>query len=176
MNACLLTKVKIMLHTWYVGSLAKEKKWKFLQFVALFWLLKLDRPMTNFESMKMLFDFLKVENMLHKHLHDSSSWEMVETMHHIAMESMKIVIQKVKYIIVNYDEVTNINNQSWCSMHAYIVDGFRRLPLMLNLERLFSENIVDNLTALILRSLMEYGGLTIKHVASKLHVLNLVGL
>ncbi len=99
--------------------------------------------MTNFESMKMLFDFLKVENMPHKHLHDSSSWEMVETMHHIIMESMKIiVIQKAKYIVVNYDEVTNINNQSWCSMHAYIVDGFRRLPLLLNLERLFSEALL----------------------------------
>ncbi len=124
----------------------------------------------------MLFDFLKVENMPHKHSHDSSTWEMVETKHHIVMKSMKIVIQKAKYIVVNYDEVTNINNQSWCSMHAYIVDGFRRLPLLLNLERLFNESIVDNLTTLILRSLMEYGGLTTKHVASKLHVLDLVGL
>jgi hypothetical protein len=92
------------------------------------------------------------------------------------MESMKIVMQKAKYIVVNYDEVTNINNQSWCSIHAYIVDGFRRLPLLLNLERLFSENIANNLTTLIPRSLMEYGGLTIEHVANKLHVLDLMGL
>jgi hypothetical protein len=42
MNAYLPAKVKIMLQTWYVGGLAKEKKQKFLQFVAIFWLLKLD--------------------------------------------------------------------------------------------------------------------------------------
>jgi hypothetical protein len=132
--------------------------------------------MTNFESMKMLFDFLKVENMPHKHSHDSSSREMVETMHCIVMEFMKIVVHKVKYIVVNYDEVTNVNNQSWCSMHPYIVDGFRSLPLLLNLERLFNESIVDNLIALILKSLMEYGGLTTEHVVSKLHVLDLMGL
>ncbi len=152
--------------------MARENKQKFLQFVAIFWLLKLDQPMTNFESMKMLFDFLKVENMPHKHEHDSSSWEMVEMMHRIVMESMKIVIQKVEYIAINYDEITNINNQS----HAYIVDGFRRLPLLLNLERLFNESTINNLTALILRSLMEYGGLTTEHVANKLHVLDLMGL
>jgi hypothetical protein len=61
-------------------------------------------------------------------------------------------------------------------MHAYIVDSFRRLPLLLNLERLFSESTIDNLIALILRSLMEYGGLTIEHVVNKLHVLDLMGL
>ncbi len=37
---------------------ASEKKHKFIQFVVIFWLLKLGWPLTNFENMKELFDIL----------------------------------------------------------------------------------------------------------------------
>jgi hypothetical protein len=53
-------------------------------------------------------------------------------------------------------------------VHAHIVDSFKRVALLLNLERLLGRGTIDNLIALILMSLMEYGGLTIEHVASKL--------
>jgi hypothetical protein len=53
-------------------------------------------------------------------------------------------------------------------VHAHIVDGFKRVPLLLTLERLFGGGIIDNLTVLILKSLMDYGSLTIEHVVSKL--------
>jgi hypothetical protein len=79
---------------------------------------------------------------------------MAKTMHHIIMESTKVVIQKVKYIIVNCNEVTIIDNQSWCNVHAHIVDGFKGVPLLLSLERLLGGGIIDNLIALILKSLM----------------------
>ncbi len=93
---------------------------------------------------------------------------MARIIHHIVMESMKGSIQKAKYIIVNCDEVTIIDNQSWCNVHAHIVDGFKRVPLLLNLERLLGGGTLDNLTILILKSLIEYGGLTIEYVVSKL--------
>ncbi len=89
-------------------------------------------------------------------------------MHHIIMESKKVAIQKAKYIIVSCDEVTIIDNQSWCSVHAHIIDGFKRVPLLLNLERLLGGGTLNNFIVLILKSLMEYGGLTIEHVVSKL--------
>ncbi len=44
-------------------------------------------------------------------------------------------------------------------MHAYVVDGFKRMLLLLNLERVFGEGFTNNLTALILKSLVEYRGL-----------------
>jgi len=93
---------------------------------------------------------------------------MEKIIHDIIMQSMKVVIQKAKYIIVNCDEVTTIDNQSWCSVHAHIVYGFKKVPLLLNLERLLGGGTVDNLTTLILKSLMEYGGLTTEHVVNKL--------
>jgi hypothetical protein len=38
-----------------LGNSNGEKKYKFLQFVAIFWLLKQGWPLTNFEAMKLLF-------------------------------------------------------------------------------------------------------------------------
>jgi len=44
-----------------------EKKPKFIQFVAIFWLLKLGQPLIDFESMKKLFVILTVKIILCKH-------------------------------------------------------------------------------------------------------------
>ncbi len=44
-------------------------------------------------------------------------------------------------------------------MHTYVVDGFKKMSLLLNLEKVFNGCNVDNLTQLI-QSLMEYGCLT----------------
>ncbi len=41
------------------------------------------------------------------------------------------------------------------------------MPLLLNLEKVFCGGTINKLTQLILKSLMEHGGLTTKHVVSK---------
>ncbi len=58
-----------------------------------------------------------------------------------------------------------IDNQCWCNVHAYVVDRFKWIPLLLNLEKVISGGNVDNL---IMRFLMEYGGLTSDQIARKL--------
>jgi hypothetical protein len=46
-------------------------------------------------------------------------------------------------------------------VHAYIVGGFRKVLVLLNFERVFNWDIADDVTQLILRSLlMKYGALT----------------
>jgi len=56
-NECLFTNIgqNFVVDMVCVGGLVSEKKQKFLQFVAIFWFLKFNRPFINFESMKMLF-------------------------------------------------------------------------------------------------------------------------
>jgi len=71
---------------------------------------------------------------------------MVENMHQIVIISTRAIVQKVKYLVINCDEVTTIDNQSWCNVHAYVVDDFKRIPLLLNLERVIGGSNVDNLT------------------------------
>jgi hypothetical protein len=53
-------------------------------------------------------------------------------------------------------------------MHIYVIDGFKKMVLLLNFEKVFSEGSANNLTTLNLRSLVEYGCLTIKQIANKL--------
>jgi hypothetical protein len=77
-------------------------------------------------------------------------------------------VQNARYIVVSYDEVTIIDNRSQCIVHAYVVDGFKRMLLLLNLEMVFGGGSTNNLITLILRSLVEYGGLIVEHITSKL--------
>jgi hypothetical protein len=37
---------------------------------------------------------------------------------------------------ISTDEVTTINNQSWISIHYYVVEGWRWVPILLTLEQL----------------------------------------
>ncbi len=52
-------------------------------------------------------------------------------------------------------------------MHIYIIDGFKKMFLLLNLEKVFNEGFENNLITLILRFLVEYGGLPTKKIANK---------
>jgi hypothetical protein len=73
-------------------------------------------------------------------------------------------------------EVTTIDNQSWCNVHVYVIGGFKRMLLLLNLERVFGKiSFVNNLITLILKSLVEYGGLTIEEITNKLDYFGLDG-
>jgi hypothetical protein len=68
--------------------------------------------------------------------------EMVKTMHCIIIQSIKVVIQKAKYLVINYDEVTTIDNQSWCSVHIYIVDYSRNISMLPNPIKVVGEGML----------------------------------
>jgi len=67
-------------------------------------------------------------------------------MHLIVIISTKAIVQKARYLVISCDEVTTIDNQSQCNFHAYVVDDLKRIPLLLNLERVINGSNVDNLT------------------------------
>jgi hypothetical protein len=50
-----------------------------------------------------------------------------------------------------------IDNESWINIHTYLVEGFKCIPILLNLESLVSGGTPDNLTNVILKSLMVNG-------------------
>jgi hypothetical protein len=69
---------------------------------------------------------------------------------------------------VNCDELTTINNHSWLSIHVYVREEWKRLPILLNLQRVVNGSIVDNLTYLIIQNLIEYGRLNEVDITKKL--------
>ncbi len=61
-----------------------------------------------------------------------------------------------------------IDNQSWVNIHAYLMDSLKCIPILLNLERLISDDTFDNLTNVILNSSLVYGGLIVQEINDKL--------
>jgi hypothetical protein len=60
-----------------------------MQFVTLFHLLKLGKPIIDFESMHGLLQFLKVENIPNKHWTNTSGWGMVECINNVVLVATK---------------------------------------------------------------------------------------
>jgi hypothetical protein len=65
---------------------------KYIQFVAIFHLLKNGRPMIDFKSLKELFEFLKFVDAPKKHWIDSSEWGMARAMHNVVLKQMKVAL------------------------------------------------------------------------------------
>jgi hypothetical protein len=63
--------------------------------------------MTNFEHVKVLFDFLKVHHISKKH---STRWGMVSTMHTIILKQTILLVQQARFISISCDKVTILNN------------------------------------------------------------------
>jgi hypothetical protein len=54
-----------------------EQRWKYVQFVVLYHLLANGNPMTDYESLRNLFQLLKMDFFFQKYWIDESSWGMV---------------------------------------------------------------------------------------------------
>ncbi len=89
-------------------------------------------------------------------------------MHYIVLITTKMTIHVAKYLVVICHEMMMIDIESWINIHTYLVEGFKCIPILLNLERLVNIGIADNLTNLILKSLIINGGLTMEEINSKL--------
>jgi hypothetical protein len=89
-----------------------------------------------------------VEN-IDKHWIDISGWGMVECMNNVILVITKITIQITNYISINCDEMISIDNQSWISVHAYVVEDFKRTLISVNLEWVIEGCIMNNFTNMI---------------------------
>jgi hypothetical protein len=102
-----------------------EKKNKKVQFVVVFYLLREGCPLTNYESLKDLFCFLKIKNMPKKHWFDNLRWEMVESIHDVLLEHTKEVINKFPFLALSIDEVTTSDIESWNPIHGYVLENLQ---------------------------------------------------
>jgi hypothetical protein len=93
---------------------------------------------------------------------------MVEVMHDVVLHAIKGIVQKSKYISMSYDEFATINNHGWLFIHVCVGEEWKRLPMLLNLQKVVDGSTIDNLTYLIIQSLVEYGGLNEANIAKKL--------
>ncbi len=91
-----------------------------------------------------------------------------ETMYNVILWATKVIMQKSLFISMSCDEVTTIDNQSWLFVHVYVTNEWKRVSILLNLQRVVDGAIFNNLTSVIMKSLMEFGGLSETNLANKL--------
>ncbi len=77
--------------------------------------------MLEFEALKFFFSFLNVPMFPKHHWSDSLGWIMAKCMHKQVIKRVKEAIASSKYLALSFDEVTIIDNQSWISIHSYVV-------------------------------------------------------
>jgi hypothetical protein len=88
-------------------------------------------------------------------------WRQVEAKH-------KEKIQYARFISVTCDEVTSIDNGSWISIHAYVVQKWSQVLILLTLVHVLEGGTFDNLTKVIIDAVKEKGGLGQDDIPEKL--------
>ncbi len=80
-------------------------------------------------------------------------------MHNVLLEATKIAFVVASFITINADEIKAISNTQWLSIHLYVVQNWKRIPILLCMETISTFATFDNLYALMLKCLGNFGGL-----------------
>jgi hypothetical protein len=102
------------------------------------------------------------------HWNDFIGWVMAECLHKKMIKHMKEVAGS-KYLALSCDEVTTIDNQSWISIHYYVVQDWCHLPILIFSQQVIEGGGLDNLIEIIMGVLKkERGGVFDVNVARNL--------
>jgi hypothetical protein len=143
-------------------------KRKEVQMAIVFHLLSFGRPMLEYEHMRGLLEQLGCPKLPLKHWYDSAGWEFAESFYNIVQRRTKLVVSGAKYLSLSCDEVSTVDNQSWISIHAYVLVNWKRVPLLLSLERLTEGSTAASITKVIVNALVRDGGLSVQDICDKL--------
>jgi hypothetical protein len=69
---------------------------------------------------------------------------MVEIMHAIVISGTTKAILLVKYIAMSCDEVISVDNQSWISLHSYVIQGWMQALILVTLRRVVDGSNATN--------------------------------
>jgi hypothetical protein len=83
-------------------------------------------------------------------------------MHGVLLESTKITFVVASFITINVNEVKAINNTQWLSIHLYVVQNWKRIPILICVETIRTSATFDNIYALMLKCLGNFGGLRLE--------------
>jgi hypothetical protein len=124
--------------------------------------------MIDYKDLKALFQLLKVKSVFEKHWFDTSRWGMVKVMHVVLLEVTKTTFFATPFIVVNANEVTMIDNTQWLSIHLYVVQKWKCIPILLCVEAINLFATFDNIFSLMVKCMLYFGGLGVEELVGKL--------
>ncbi len=88
-------------------------------------------------------------------------------MHKVLLDAIKATFAVASFIVVE-DKVTTIDNTQWLSIHLYMVQQWKRIPICLYVETVSISATSNNTFVFMLKCLLEFGGLRLEELCEKL--------
>jgi hypothetical protein len=66
------------------------------------------------------------------------------------MRATRATVQVAHYVVLSYDEVSIVDNQSCLFFHCYVVENLVRIPILIFLDRVVASSRNDNLSKVIM--------------------------
>jgi hypothetical protein len=97
--------------------------------------------MEKYEKRKSLYSFLGVPKNPKMHWFDSSSWVMVEFMYAQMINKILEIFSAFNYVVLTCDEVSIVDIGSWISIHAYVMQNWVRLSMMISSQKVVDDHV-----------------------------------
>jgi hypothetical protein len=77
-------------------------------------------------------------------------------------------VHAVNYVVLMSNEVNIVDYGSWISIHAYVMQHWVKVPMLISLQRVVDGVGANNLTNVIMEALQKGGGLSYVFITHKL--------
>jgi hypothetical protein len=124
--------------------------------------------MVEYEKRKVLYSFIGVGKNPKTHWSNSSSWIMAKFMYAQVINAIVAIVSIANYVAFTCDEVNMVDNGNWISIHAYVMQNWVRILILISLQKVVSRTRVNDLTIVIMEALQKGGGLSFKSTTQKL--------
>ncbi len=89
-------------------------------------------------------------------------------MHNVLLEVTKAPFVVAPFIVVSVDEVTTIDNTQWLSIHLYVVQKWRHIPILLCVETVSLFATSYNIFSSMVKCMLDFDGLGVEEIVGKL--------
>jgi hypothetical protein len=141
-----------------IQDIVGEKAQKQQQMGMIFHLLSTGRPMVDFFGIRPMLQFLRVPKLAKRHWNDGIGWMLAKYMFRQVEAKGLETVRSARFILFSCNEVTSIDNESWISIHCYVVQNWSRVPILISLERVQDQATSSNLLHFILSAVKRKGG------------------
>ena len=93
---------------------------------------------------------------------------MATSMATIISQKTKTVISEARFLAISADEVIIVDNQTWLSLHIYVYQAWKQVPILLCLEYVVDGQRADPVKETIISVLDLHGGVIEKDLLERL--------
>jgi hypothetical protein len=124
--------------------------------------------MVEYESKKVLYSFIGMPNNPKMHWSHSLGWIMAKFMFVQMINAIPAKVYVANYVVFMFEEVNIVDYGSWISIHAYVMQHWVRVSMLISLQRVVDGIGANNLTIVFMEALQKGRGLSYAFITHKL--------